>query len=76
VSRYQKGETYLDFTEEETVSGSGISWAMQVCTLLQTGSHTSTSPLSFTHRMPSLPPNQQRQSTGGKLPPMFKYINK
>jgi len=49
VSRYQKGKTYLDFTEEETVSGSGISWAMQVCTLLQTGSHTSTSPLSFLH---------------------------
>jgi len=29
VSWYQKGKTYLDFTEEqETVSGSGISWAM------------------------------------------------
>ena len=28
VSRYQKGKTNLDFTEQETVSGSGISWAM------------------------------------------------
>jgi len=28
VSWYQKGKTNLDFTEEETVSGSGISWAM------------------------------------------------
>ena len=27
VSRYQKGKTNLDFTEE-TVSGSGISWAI------------------------------------------------
>jgi len=25
---YQKGKTNLDFTEQETVSGSGISWAM------------------------------------------------
>ena len=28
VSWYQKGETNLDFTEEEIVSGSGISWAI------------------------------------------------
>ena len=28
VSQYQKGKTNLDFTEEETVSGSGISWAI------------------------------------------------
>jgi len=27
VGRYQKGKTNLDFTEQETVSGSGISWA-------------------------------------------------
>jgi len=33
--------------KEETVSGSGISWAMQVCTLLQTDNHASTLPLSF-----------------------------
>ena len=39
---------------------------MQVCTLLQTDNHASTSPLSFfTGRMPFLPPNQQRQSTEG-----------
>ena len=31
--------------KQETVSGSGISW--QVCTSLQTDSHTSTPPLSF-----------------------------
>ena len=28
VSQNQKGETNLDYTEEETVSGSGISWAI------------------------------------------------
>jgi len=40
---------------------------MQVCTLFQTDSHASTSPLSFfTDQMPFLPPNQQRQSTEGK----------
>jgi len=39
---------------------------MQVCTLLQTGNHASTPPLSFfTGRMPFLPPNQQRESTEG-----------
>jgi len=28
VSWYQKGKTNLDFLEQETVSGSGISWAI------------------------------------------------
>jgi len=28
VSQYQKGKNNLDFTEEETVSGSGISWVI------------------------------------------------
>jgi len=53
--------------KQETVSGSGISWAiMQVCTSLQTDNHASTSPLSFfTGRMPFLPPNQEHQSTEG-----------
>ena len=50
--------------EQETVSGSGISWAMQVCTSLQTDNHTSTSLHNFfSGRMPFLPPNQQCQST-------------
>jgi len=54
--------------EQETVSGSGISWAICVCTSLQTDNHASTPPLSlFTGRMPFLPPNQQRQSTEGSL---------
>jgi len=68
VSQYQKGKTKtnLDFLEQKTVSGSGISWA--ICTLPQTDNHASTPvpPLSFfTGRMPFLPPNVQRQSTEG-----------
>jgi len=64
VSRYQKGKTNLDFTE---ATDSEWQWHplshVQVCTLLQTDNHTSTPPLSFTGRMPFLPPKQQRQST-------------
>jgi len=37
-----------------------------ICTSLQTDNHASTSPLSFTGRIPFLPPNQQRQSTEDK----------
>jgi len=64
---YRKGKTSLDFTEARD---SEWQWHqlghMQVCTLLQTDNHVSTSPLSFfTGRMPFLPPNQQRQSTEG-----------
>ena len=48
VSRYQKGKTSLDFTEARD---SEWQWhqlgRMQVCTLLQTDSHASTTPLSF-----------------------------
>ena len=48
VGRYQKGKTNLDFTEARD---SEWQWHqlghMQVCTLLQTDSHASTSPLSF-----------------------------
>jgi len=48
VSQYQTGKTNLDLTEARD---SERQWhqlgRMQVCTLLQTGNHTSTSPLSF-----------------------------
>jgi len=64
VSRYQKGKTSLDFLKQETVSGSGISWA--VCkSAHQTDNHASTPPLFFTGWMPFLLPNKQRQSTEG-----------
>jgi len=67
-SRYQKGNTNLDFTEARA---SEWQWHqlghMQVRTSLQTDNHASTPPLSFffTGRMPFLPPNQQHQSTEG-----------
>jgi len=69
VSRYQKGKTNLDFTEARD---SEWRWHqlghMQACTSLQTDNFASTPPLSFfTGRMPFLPPNQQCQSTYGKL---------
>ena len=65
VSWYQKRKTDLDFTEARD---SEWQWHplghTQVCTLLQTDNHASTSLLSvFTGRMPFLPPNQQRHST-------------
>jgi len=66
VSRYQKVKPIWILLKQETASGSGISWTMQVCTSLQTDNHASTPPLKlFTGRMPFLPPNQQRQSTEG-----------
>jgi len=56
VSRYQKDKTNLDLLEQEIGNGSGISWAMQICT---TSQHASTPPLSlFTGRMPFLPPTE------------------
>ena len=71
VSQYQKGKTNLDFTGARD---SEWQWHqvghMQVCTLLQTDNHASTSLLSFfTGRMPFLPPNQQCQSTEGNFLP-------
>jgi len=70
VSRHQKDKTNLDFTEARY---SEWQWRqlryMQVCTSLQTDNGVNTTPLLsfFTGRMPFLPPNQQHQSTEGKL---------
>jgi len=68
VSRYQKGNTNLDFTEARDSEWQGHQQGhMQVCTSLKTDNHASTPLLSFfTGRMPFLTPNQQRQSTEGK----------
>jgi len=68
VSRYQKGEVNLDFTEARD---SEWQWHqlghMQVCTSLQTDNDASTPPLCFfCSLMPFLQPNQQRQSTQTK----------
>jgi len=58
VSQYQKGKTNPDFRE---ASDTEWQWHqlghMQVCTLLQTGNHACTSPLSFLQeRCPSCHP--------------------
>jgi len=78
TTRYQKGKTKLDFTEARD---SEWKWhqlgRMQVSTSLQTDNHASTPPLSFfTGRMPFLPPNQQRQSTEGKITKWQQTTNK
>jgi len=63
VSRYQKGKPIWILLKQETVSGSGISWA--ICKSAPRYRQI-TPPLEFfTGRMPFLPPNQQRQSTEG-----------
>ena len=71
VSRYQKGKFNLDFTEARDCEWQWHQLGhMQVCTSLQTDNHASTPPLSFfTDRMPSLPPNEQRQNTEGRALP-------
>jgi len=56
-------------TKQETVSGSGISWAAGPYASLHLAPdrqpHQHPTSLFFTGRMPFLPPNQQRQSTEG-----------
>jgi len=48
VSRYQKGKTNLDFTEERDNEWQWHQLGhMQVCNSLQTDNHASTPPLSF-----------------------------
>ena len=48
VSRYQKGKTYLDFTEARDSEWQWYQLGhMQVCTSLQTDNHASTPPLLF-----------------------------
>ena len=75
VSRYQKGQTNLDLLKQETVSGSGISWA--ICKSAPRSRQIATPAPHhsvFTGRMPFLPPNQQRQSTEGNV--THRLINK
>ena len=68
VSRYQKGKTNLDFTGARD---SEWQWHqlghMQVCTSTQTDNHASTHHSVSTGLMPFLTPNQQHQSTQGKI---------
>jgi len=61
----EKGKTNLDLLEQETVSGSGISWA--ICISEHHPRQITTPAQFFTSRMPFLPPYQQYQSTEGIL---------
>jgi len=56
----------LDFTaaRDDGVAVASADDMQIICTLLQTGNHASTSPLSF-YRPDALLPNQQHQSTEG-----------
>ena len=61
--------------KQETVSGSGISWA--ICkSAPRSRQITTPAPHQsvFTGRIPFLPPNQQRQSTEGKLKVLLTYL--
>jgi len=75
VSRYQKGKTSWILLKQETLSGSGISWA--ICkSAPRSRQITMPAPNTqfFTGRMPFLPPNQQRQSTEGIMKTTEKII--
>jgi len=66
MNQCQKGKTNLDLMEQETVSGSGISWA--ICKSAPHPRQTTTPAPHHsvsTGWMPFLPPRQQRQSTEG-----------
>ena len=61
-SRYQNGKTNLDFTEARDNEWQWHQLGhMQVCTALQTDSHSSTPPLSF-YRLDALPAAQPTAS--------------
>ena len=77
VSRYQKGETNLDFTEARD---SEWQWHqlghMQVCTSLQTDNHTSTH-CSVFYRPDALPaaqPTVSKHTTISKITSKFQWL--
>ena len=71
----QKGKTKLDLLEQETMSGSGISWAK-----CKSAPHSRqiTTPAShhlvFTGQIPFLPPNQQHQSTTSAVSECYWFL--
>ena len=74
VSRYQKGKPIWILLKQETVSGSGISWAICVSApcFRQITTPAPTTQF-FRGRMPFLLPNQQRQSTEGNRYVYYYY---
>ena len=72
----RKVKPILILLQQETMSGSGISWAICKSASRSRDNHASTPPLSyFTARMPFLPPNQQCQSTEGTLNVVRKSVS-
>jgi len=72
VSRYQKGKTNLDFT---AARDSGISRAICKSALRSTQiTMPAADHLVFTGWMPFMTPNQQLQSTEGKVGTKYKKI--
>ena len=67
VSRYQKGKTNLAFTEARDSEWQWHQLGHRLCKSAPRSRQKPRQhpPLSFTGRMPFLPPNQQRQSTEG-----------
>jgi len=67
VSRYQKGKPIWILPKQETVSGSGTSWAIRKQSAPRSRQMTRPAPHHsvFTGRILFLPPNQQCQSTEG-----------
>jgi len=64
----RKVKTIWILLKQDTVSGSGISWA--ICKSAPRSRQITTPQITtqfFTGRMPFLPPNQQRQSTEGTV---------
>ena len=67
VIRYQKRKPIWTLLKQETVRGSGVSWATRKSAprsrQITMPQHPTT--LFFSGPMPFLPPNQQRQTTEG-----------
>ena len=72
LSQYQKGKTYLHFTEARD---SEWQWHelghMQVCTSLQTDNHASTPTLKFFYRLDALPATQPTVSKHWRLKKLY-----
>jgi len=72
VSRYQKSKTSLDLNEARDYGVLGWQWhqldhMQTICTSLQTDNHINTSSINFYRPDALLTPNEQCQSTQGKM---------
>jgi len=76
VSRYEKGKTNLDYTEERDSEWQCTSWAICKYAARSRQIATPAATTQFcTGRMPFLPPNQQRESTEGSSWMRYYYRN-